>query len=161
MATATCDLDIPAPLTPDGDRLDPVGGAGALISYGRVSTKDQNLDRQIQALTAAGCQRIFTDKKSGKNAERVTRVLFGPRDQAIRHIRCFAPLLPDPQHLPGSARDAEPAADETCADCSAAKPTPYCRAMCMRISLWMSVISSPERSTVTECSVPVNREGGS
>ncbi|MFI6165560.1 recombinase family protein [Nocardia sp. NPDC051052] len=27
------------------------------------------LDRQFAALTAAGCQRIFTDKKSGKNAE--------------------------------------------------------------------------------------------
>ncbi|MFQ6331256.1 recombinase family protein [Nocardia sp. CWNU-33] len=35
-----------------------------------MSTKGQLLDRQIAALTAAGCQRIFTDKKSGKNAER-------------------------------------------------------------------------------------------
>jgi DNA invertase Pin-like site-specific DNA recombinase len=29
----------------------------------------QLLDRQIAALTAAGCQKVFTDKKSGKNVE--------------------------------------------------------------------------------------------
>jgi hypothetical protein len=35
-----------------------------------VSTKDQLLDRQITALTEAGCIRIFADKKSGTNVER-------------------------------------------------------------------------------------------
>ena len=40
------------------------------VGYGRVSTKGQLLDRQIAALEAAGCSRVFTDKKSGKNAER-------------------------------------------------------------------------------------------
>ena len=39
--------------------------------YGRVSTKDQNLDRQLAAARAyKKIDRVFTDKKSGKNFER-------------------------------------------------------------------------------------------
>ena len=40
--------------------------------YARVSTKDQNLDRQISAFLALGAQEreIITDKESGKDLER-------------------------------------------------------------------------------------------
>jgi DNA invertase Pin-like site-specific DNA recombinase len=41
-----------------------------LIGYARVSTQDQNLDLQINALNQAGCKRVFEDKISGSRAER-------------------------------------------------------------------------------------------
>lgn len=37
------------------------------FGYALVSSKDQNLALQIEALTQAGCKRIFQEKQSGKN----------------------------------------------------------------------------------------------
>lgn len=52
-----------------------------LIGYARVSTDDQNLGLQTDALTKIGCERIFSDKLSGKSSERA-----GLMD-ALSHLR--------------------------------------------------------------------------
>lgn len=41
-----------------------------IIGYARVSTTDQNLDRQIESLESFGCERIYADKATGKNFNR-------------------------------------------------------------------------------------------
>jgi DNA invertase Pin-like site-specific DNA recombinase len=52
-----------------------------LIGYTRVSTNDQNLDLQLDALNKAGCKKIFSDKVSGGQKTR-----FG-LDDALSHLR--------------------------------------------------------------------------
>ena len=52
-----------------------------LIGYARVSTQDQTLNLQKDALEKAGCQKIFTDIASGAKQERK-----GLED-ALSHVR--------------------------------------------------------------------------
>jgi DNA invertase Pin-like site-specific DNA recombinase len=52
-----------------------------LIGYARVSTTDQTLDLQKDALKKAGCERIFTDTASGAKQERVGL------DEAVSYVR--------------------------------------------------------------------------
>ena len=40
------------------------------IGYARVSTQDQNLDRQLDQLRREGCERIYEEKVSGAKSDR-------------------------------------------------------------------------------------------
>ena len=57
-----------------------------LIGYARVSTDDQTLDLQRDALKAEGCERIFEDKASGAGDRP------GLRD-ALDHLRAGDTLV--------------------------------------------------------------------
>ncbi len=52
-----------------------------LIGYARVSTEDQRLDLQRDALAAAGCHRTFEDRASGARADRPGLA------EALSHLR--------------------------------------------------------------------------
>lgn len=52
-----------------------------LFGYARVSTADQNLDLQRDALTKAGCEKNFTDVASGALSDRQGL------QEAIEHVR--------------------------------------------------------------------------
>ena len=41
-----------------------------IFGYARVSSKDQNLDRQVKELLSFGCDRIYEEKQSGKDFSR-------------------------------------------------------------------------------------------
>ena len=52
-----------------------------LIGYARVSTPEQDLTLQLDALREAGCERTFTDKASGAKANRAGLA------EALSHVR--------------------------------------------------------------------------
>src|SRR5512147_2003334 len=58
-----------------------------LIGYARVSTTDQTLDLQEDALQKAGCDKIFTDTASGAKAERTGL------DEALNYVRAGDTLV--------------------------------------------------------------------
>ena len=51
---------------------EPIAATGELLGYARVSTQKQSLERQLDALAAAGVApgRIYTDKRTGASSER-------------------------------------------------------------------------------------------
>ena len=58
-----------------------------LISYARISTLDQTLALQQDALTAAGCEQLYTDTASGSVTERPGL------SQALSHLRAGDTLV--------------------------------------------------------------------
>jgi DNA invertase Pin-like site-specific DNA recombinase len=61
--------------------------SGVPIGYARVSTDDQNLALQLDALKKSGCDRVFTDKVSG------TRLVRPGLDDALSHLRAGDTLV--------------------------------------------------------------------
>ncbi len=53
----------------------------ALVGYARVSTRDQHPQAQTDALTAAGCEKVFVDHASGTLARRTAL------DEVLAYLR--------------------------------------------------------------------------
>jgi DNA invertase Pin-like site-specific DNA recombinase len=55
------------------------------IGYARVSTQEQNIDLQLNALRKYECSVIYQEKKSGKNSDRpeLKKVLQSVREEDV------------------------------------------------------------------------------
>lgn len=90
--------------TVSSQSLDPVG---QIVGYARVSTADQNLDRQTDRLTAAGAQRFFTDTITGSTRDRPGL------DAALSYLRAGDTLtVVSMDRLARSLRDLHTLVDE-------------------------------------------------
>ena len=56
----------------------------AVIGYARVSTHEQSLDLQVDALKRSGCDEIYTEQASGKSAKQADRPEL---DHCLRALR--------------------------------------------------------------------------
>jgi len=63
------------------------GTVVGLIGYARVSTRDQHPEAQLDALSSAGCDRVFTDQASGTLARRPAL------DEALSYLRAGDTLV--------------------------------------------------------------------
>lgn len=90
--------------TVPSEPLDPVG---QIVGYARVSTTDQNLDRQTDRLTAVGARRIFTDTITGSTRDRPGL------DAALNYLRAGDTLtVVSMDRLARSLRDLHTLVDE-------------------------------------------------
>lgn len=100
---------------------------GMIYGYARVSTDTQDLASQLAQLKAAGCGKLFHEKLTGANADRLQlkklRTVLAPGDLVLipavdRHARGVTDLLVlacDMQRAGAGVRSlAEPALDTTC-----------------------------------------------
>ena len=73
------------------------------IGYARVSTRDQNLELQLDALNKAGCETIFQEKASGVTKARpeLDRMLTGLRPGDTVYIYKLDRLGRSLKHLSG------------------------------------------------------------
>ena len=64
------------------------------IGYARVSTNDQNLDRQLDTLNGQGCERIYQEKLTGTKVNRpeLERMLDSLRDGDTLVVESFSRL---------------------------------------------------------------------
>jgi DNA invertase Pin-like site-specific DNA recombinase len=58
------------------------------IGYARVSSTGQSLELQLEALQAAGCEKIYSEKESGRSLERRTEL-----ERAIDDLRAGDELI--------------------------------------------------------------------
>lgn len=68
-SVATCDQSTPS-AAPGSQGCGLIDAMATIVGYARISTGNQRLDMQLDALTASGCTRIHTDTASGALAAR-------------------------------------------------------------------------------------------